>query len=124
MLSRDELSAAGITDGESRRRLHDAGLTVLQVDCLIRWTAGTAAPQTIAEEREVFDAASAFGARIVSVIGPGNNTHSEVQLAERLAGVCDRGAERGFDIALEVSRRSAVATRKVLASLESASPAS
>jgi sugar phosphate isomerase/epimerase len=93
--------AEGSSDTESQRRIAEAGLKVAQLDCLLMWTAKPelAAP----EEAEVFQAASAFGASCVSVIGPGTNRYSVSELAEKLAGVCDRGAEHGFDIALEVA---------------------
>jgi sugar phosphate isomerase/epimerase len=93
--------AEGVSDTEAQRRIADAGLTVAQLDCLLMWTAKPerAAP----EEAAVFAAASAFGASCVSVIGPGTDRYSVSELAEKLAGVCDRGAEHGFVIALEVA---------------------
>ena len=60
-------------------------------------------PETTREEAEVFDAATALGAGIVSILSPGDDRHSESELTEAMAGVCARGAERGFEIALEVA---------------------
>jgi sugar phosphate isomerase/epimerase len=93
--------AEGTSDAEAHRRIADQGLTVAQLDCLLMWTAkpDRAAP----EETEVFQAAGAFGADCVSCIGPGTDRYSVPELAEKLAGVCDRGRELGFDIALEVA---------------------
>ena len=93
--------AEGTPDAEAHRRIAGQGLTVTQLDCLLMWTAkpDRAAP----EEAEVFQAAGEFGASCVSVIGPATDRYSISELAEKLAGVCDRGAERGFDIALEVA---------------------
>jgi sugar phosphate isomerase/epimerase len=94
---------SGITDSEARTRLSDAGITVSQVDCLLMWSRNPGSARAAAEEADVFSAAEAFGAGIVSVIGPGDDRFSVDQLAETLAGTCDRGAERGFSIALEVA---------------------
>jgi sugar phosphate isomerase/epimerase len=94
---------SGISDPEARVRLDAAGISVAQVDCLLMWTLNPGSKRAAAEEADVFAAASAFGASVVSVIGPGDDRFSVDQLAETLAGTCDRGAERGFDIALEVA---------------------
>ena len=93
--------AEGLTQAEASSRIADHGLDVAQVDCLLMWTAR---PERAAPEEEaVFAAATAFGASCESVIGPGNDRYSVSELAERLAGVCRRGAERGLDIALELA---------------------
>jgi sugar phosphate isomerase/epimerase len=93
--------AEGSSDPQSQRRIAEAGLKVAQLDCLLMWTAKH--ERAAQEEAEVFQAARAFGASCVSVIGPGTDRYSVSELAEKLAGVCDRGAEHGFDIALEVA---------------------
>jgi sugar phosphate isomerase/epimerase len=59
--------------------------------------------RAVAEEADVFGAAQTFDARRVSAIGPGDDRFTIDQLAETLAGTCDRGAELGLDIALEVA---------------------
>jgi sugar phosphate isomerase/epimerase len=94
---------SGISDGQARSRLNDAGIAVSQVDCLLMWSLNPGSKRAAAEESDVFAAAEAFGARCVSAIGPGDDRFSVDQLAETLAGTCDRGAEHGFDIALEVA---------------------
>lgn len=94
---------SGISDAEARARLDGAGISVAQVDCLLMWTLNPGSKRAAAEEADVFGAASTFGASIVSVIGPGDDRFPVDQLAETLAGTCDRGAEHGFDIALEVA---------------------
>lgn len=93
--------AEGLPPAEASSRITDQGFDVAQVDCLLMWTARPerAAP----EEEEVFAAATAFGASCVSIIGPGNDRYSVSELAERMAGVCSRAAERGFDVALELA---------------------
>jgi sugar phosphate isomerase/epimerase len=80
-----------------------AGIAVAQLDCLLMWTLGQGSKRAVSEEADIFAAAEALGAPVVSVIGPGDDRFSLEQLAESLAGVCDRGAVRGFTIALEVS---------------------
>jgi sugar phosphate isomerase/epimerase len=94
---------SGISDGQARSLLDDAGIAVSQVDCLLMWSLNPGSKRAAAEEADVFAAAEAFGARCVSAIGPGDDRFSVDQLAETLAGTCDRGAEHGFDIALEVA---------------------
>jgi sugar phosphate isomerase/epimerase len=93
----------GIPDGQASARLDDAGIAVSQVDCLLMWSLNPGSKRAAAEEADVFAAAEAFGAHYVSAIGPGDDRFSVDQLAETLAGTCDRGAEHGFDIALEVA---------------------
>ena len=93
----------GISDLQARARLDNAGIAVSQVDCLLMWSLNPGSKRAAAEEADVFAAAEAFGARCVSAIGPGDDRFSVDQLSETLAGTCDRGAERGFDIALEVA---------------------
>jgi sugar phosphate isomerase/epimerase len=93
----------GVDDRAARAQLDAAGIAVAQLDCLLMWALGPGSKRAAAEEADVFAAAQAFGAPVVSVIGPGDDRFSVPQLAETLAGVCDRGAERGFTIALEVS---------------------
>jgi sugar phosphate isomerase/epimerase len=93
----------GTADAEARRRLDGAGLTVSQLDTLLMWSLGPGSQRAVAEETELFDVAQTLGAGIVSAIGPGDDRFTVDQLAETLAGVCDRGRERGFTIALEVS---------------------
>jgi sugar phosphate isomerase/epimerase len=95
--------AAGIEDAIARARLDDAGIGVAQVDCLLMWVLGRGSTRAVAEEEDLFAAAETLGAPVVSVIGPGDDRFSVEQLAETFAGVCDRGAARGFTIALEVS---------------------
>ncbi len=95
--------AAGTSDEQARAQLEDAGIRVAQVDCLLMWMAGETSARAVQEERDVFAAAAAFGAPVVSVIGPGDDRLSEDQLADRLAGVCRRGSAHGFEIALEVA---------------------
>jgi sugar phosphate isomerase/epimerase len=94
---------SGISDAQARARIDDAGLRVAQVDTLLMWSINPGSKRAAAEEADVFAAASAFGASVVSAIGPGDDRFSVDQLAETLAGTCDRGAEHGFDIGLEVA---------------------
>lgn len=94
--------ADGVTDAQARARFEAAGLVVAQQECLMRWPKMGAA-QTSREETEVFEVATTLGAWIVSILSPGDDRHSESELTEAMAGVCARGAERGFDIALEVA---------------------
>src|SRR3978361_2400376 len=61
----------GSTDEVAAKQIRDRGLSVSQVDCLLMWTAKPERAAT--EEAEVFDAATAFGAGCVSVIGPGTD---------------------------------------------------
>jgi sugar phosphate isomerase/epimerase len=94
--------ADGLTDAQARARFEAAGLVVAQQECLLRWPkAGS--PETVREENEVFDVATALGAWIVSILSPGDDRFSEAELADAMAGVCERGAERGLEIALEVA---------------------
>ncbi|HEX4016165.1 MAG TPA: sugar phosphate isomerase/epimerase [Frankiaceae bacterium] len=94
--------ADGTTDSEARARIEGAGLNVPQVECLFRWPqAGSA--EAAAEEAEVFEVAANLGSQIVSILSPGNDRYSEAQLTEAMAGICERAASRGFDIALEVA---------------------
>ncbi len=94
---------AGISDAEARARIDDSGLRVAQVDCLLMWSLNPGSKRAAAEEADVFASASAFGASVVSVIGPGDDRFTVDQLAETLAGTCDRGGEHGFTIAVEVA---------------------
>ena len=73
------------------RRFEAAGLVVAQQECLMRWPRMGAA-ETAREENEVFDVATTLGAAIVSILSPGDDRHSESELAEAMAGVCDRGS--------------------------------
>ncbi len=94
--------ADGLTDEQARERIEAAGLVVAQQECLFRWPkAGS--PDTAREEGEIFDMATALGAWIVSILSPADDRFSEAELTEAMAGVCRRGAERGFEIALEVA---------------------
>ncbi len=95
--------AAGVADVEARARLDAAGIRVAQVDCLLMWALGPASKRAAAEELDVFAVAATMGASCVSAIGPGDDRFGVEQLTEALAGVCDRGAEHGLRIALEVA---------------------
>jgi sugar phosphate isomerase/epimerase len=94
--------ADGVSDAQARERIESAGLVVAQQECLMRWPR-VGHPETLREEAEVFEVATALGASIVSILSPGDDRYSEEQLTEAMAGVCERGAERGFEIALEVA---------------------
>lgn len=95
--------ADGVPDPEAKKRFDDCGVAVAQLDGLLRWTSGPGSDRAAAEEREIFDAAGALGAGCVSVFSPGDDRYPQAQLAETLAGVCDRAAERGLTIVLEVT---------------------
>jgi len=94
--------ADGVTDAQARARFDAAGLIVVQQECLMRWPKVGAA-ETVREEAEVFDVATTVGAAIVSILSPGDGRFSEAELTEAMAGVCERGAERGLEIALEIA---------------------
>ncbi len=94
--------AAGVSDADARARIEAAGLVVAQQECLMRWPR-IGHPETLREEAEVFEVGAALGAGIVSILSPGDDRYSETQLIEAMAGVCERGAQRGFQIALEVA---------------------
>ena len=94
--------ADGVTDAQARARFEAAGLIVAQQECLMRWPKAGAA-ETVREEAEVFDVATTLGARIVSILSPGDDRFSEAELTDAMAGVCERGVERGLEIALEIA---------------------
>jgi sugar phosphate isomerase/epimerase len=94
--------ADGVSDAAAKDRIEAAGLVVAQQECLMRWPR-VGHPETLREEADVFDVATALGAWIVSILSPGDDRYSEAELTEAMAGVCERGAERGLEIALEVA---------------------
>jgi sugar phosphate isomerase/epimerase len=95
--------ADGITDAEARKRFDESGIRVAQLDGLLRWTSGSGSEKAAAEERDLFDTAGAFGAGCISVFSPGDDRYPEASLAATLAGVCDRAADQGLEIVLEVT---------------------
>ncbi|MEN0135713.1 MAG: sugar phosphate isomerase/epimerase family protein [Rhodococcus sp. (in: high G+C Gram-positive bacteria)] len=78
---------------ETRRRLEDTGLHVLDVEVL---RIHPAKKET--EALRILDAAAALGARYVLVNG---NDPDEGRTADRLAGICEEADARGLKIALE-----------------------
>ena len=92
----------GISDAAARAQFDAAGVQVAQLDCMLLWTQG-GSDRAQAEEADLFSVAETLGAPLVSLLAPTDRRCSVDQLAELMTGVCDRGRERGFDVALEIS---------------------
>jgi sugar phosphate isomerase/epimerase len=91
----------GLDLTDVRRTIADHGLVLLDLDALLSWLPGEAAPPGFASEAEFYEIADALGARSLNVV-QGFGTSIDVdRAAEALAGVCDRAADHGLLVTLE-----------------------
>jgi sugar phosphate isomerase/epimerase len=91
----------GLALADVKRLIEDHGLAVMDLDALLDWLPGEAAPPGFASESEFYAIADAVGARSLNVVqGLGKSIDIDLA-AEALAGVCDRAREHGLLVTLE-----------------------
>jgi sugar phosphate isomerase/epimerase len=92
---------AGMSMAEIRAAIADHGLELIEIGFLSDWWAdGDAAAQSRAHEESLYRLKDALGGRHMMVIG-GPLDRPMDEIAERLAGVCDRAGAHGLNIAFE-----------------------
>jgi sugar phosphate isomerase/epimerase len=95
--------AEGLALADLRRMIADHGLTLADLDPLLRWLPDEPIPAgfAVASEPEFYEIADALGARSLNV-AQGFGRHADLdRAAEALAGVCDRAREHGLLVTLE-----------------------
>ncbi len=102
--------AEGLDDADLRAILADHGLAVAEVDPLLDWVPGTAAPAGLDAagaaflahgEQDFFALAEAVGARSINAALVCEAPPPRGAIVEAFAGLCDRAAERGLLVHLE-----------------------
>src|SRR5262249_24192590 len=102
--------AAGLRDADLRARLDDHGIAVTLTDPLIAALPGAAAPETMPPrfratfehgEVDCFRVALALGARTINVAHYMGAPTPIEELAEAVAGICQRAAQHGLTVCVE-----------------------
>ena len=102
--------AGGLSDGDIRAAVADAGLRIACFDPYTRWLPRWEPPPGTplekqaflgADETEFFRAAEAVGAASMTVLEPFGVRWPDAQAAEALAAVCTRAADSGMSVHVE-----------------------
>jgi sugar phosphate isomerase/epimerase len=91
----------GLALSDVKLLVADRGLAVADLDALLSWLPGEAAPPGFAGEAEFYAIADGVGARSLNVVQGFGTTVDVDRAAEALAGVCDRAREHGLLVTLE-----------------------
>lgn len=100
----------GLTGPEMRRRLRDAGVTVLAIDPCVQWTPGFALPEGYPPDHlgfidfdgdTILRIADDLGAEAVNCVEGLNEPHEEAALVDALGAFADRAAAAGLRVTFE-----------------------